>query len=145
MPRSILLPHGGHACIYTLSKRAATSGCTSAARTRSILFAAQFSRIDISSGVSRRSTAMSSNSTVVNVSESHPSRRVARARGDTAGSFLFLLATLASSSSSSVTFFLLHPPSRLHRSRVNLASTSRTFVPRPTSSFNINCLTFDLN
>lgn len=89
------------------SQRAATSGCTSAAWTRSILFAAQFSRIDISSGVSRRSTTMSSNSTVVNVSENHPQEGVARAREGTAGFFLFLLASFVSSSSSAVTFFLL--------------------------------------
>lgn len=95
---------GPRACIYVYLLEERPLDDAWAARTRSILFAAQFSRIDISSGVSRRSTTMSSNSTVVNVSKSYP--REGWARGKTAGSFPLSTSILFAFSSplSSMTF-----------------------------------------
>lgn len=109
---------GPRACIYVYLLEERPLDDAWAARTRSILFAAQFSRIDISSGVSRRSTTMSSNSTVVNVSKSYP--REGWARGKTAGSFPLSTSILFafSSPSSSMTFL---PTSHL-LSRVRLFS-----------------------
>lgn len=93
---------GPRACIYVYLLEERPLDDAWAARTRSILFAAQFSRIDISSGVSRRSTTMSSNSTVVNVSKSYP--REGWARGKTAGSFPLSILFAFSSPLSSMTF-----------------------------------------
>lgn len=112
---------GPRACIYVYLLEERPLDDAWAARTRSILFAAQFSRIDISSGVSRRSTTMSSNSTVVNVSKSYS--REGWARGKTAGSFPLSTSILFAFSSplSSMTFL---PASHL----LSSCSSSSLFV-----------------